>query len=65
MGNGNFYLPCLRNPGQIKMKELFLGKSDIDEINKELKMDIPELKGYHTFSGFILDQIERIPHKNE
>jgi|GEM_PF-3973350 len=47
------------------MKELFSGKSDIDEINKKIKIDIPESKGYDTFSGFILDQIERIPHKNE
>jgi len=26
-----------------------LGKSDIDEVNKKIKMDIPESKGCDTF----------------
>ena len=43
----------------------FLGKSDIDEVNEKIKMDILESKGYDTFTGFLLDQIERIPHENE
>jgi len=44
---------------------IVLGKSEIDEVNEEIKMDIPDSKVYDTFSGYILDQIERIPHENE
>ncbi len=41
------------------------GKSDIDEVNEKIPMNIPESRGYDTFSGFILDKIERIPQENE
>jgi CBS domain containing-hemolysin-like protein len=41
------------------------GKSDIDEVNEKIPMDIPDSKEYDTFSGFILDIIERIPKENE
>lgn len=44
---------------------IVLGKSEIDEVNEEIKMDIPDSKVYDTFSGYVLDQIERIPHENE
>jgi CBS domain containing-hemolysin-like protein len=41
------------------------GKSDIDEVNEKIPMNIPDSKEYDTFSGFILDQIERIPKEND
>jgi CBS domain containing-hemolysin-like protein len=42
-----------------------LGKSEIDDVNEELEMDIPDTKEYDTFSGYILDQIGRIPQEKE
>ena len=42
-----------------------LGKSEIDDVNEELDMDIPDTKEYDTFSGYILDQIGRIPQEKE
>ncbi len=49
-----------------KPKEwLVLGKSDIEEVNDKIGMQIPESKEYDTFSGFILDKIGRIPEEDE
>ncbi|MFO7644657.1 MAG: hemolysin family protein [Desulfosarcina sp.] len=49
-----------------KPKEwLVLGKSEIEEVNQRIGINIPESKGYDTFSGFILDRIGRIPEENE
>ena len=42
-----------------------LGKADIDEINEIIGMDIPDLKEYDTFSGYVLNAIGRIPKENE
>ena len=42
-----------------------LGKSEIDEVNDKLQMDIPDSKEYDTFSGYVLDQIGRIPQEKE
>ena len=42
-----------------------LGKSEIDDVNDKLEMDIPDTKEYDTFSGYVLDQIGRIPHEKE
>ena len=42
-----------------------LGKSEIDEVNEAIPMNIPESMGYDTFSGYILDQIGRIPTEKE
>jgi CBS domain containing-hemolysin-like protein len=41
------------------------GKSDIDEVNEIIPMKIPASKEYDTFSGYILDRIERIPREND
>jgi CBS domain containing-hemolysin-like protein len=41
------------------------GKSEIEEVNEKIPMNIPESKEYDTFSGYILDTIERIPKENE
>ena len=42
-----------------------LGKSEIDEVNEKIEMNIPDSKEYDTFSGYILDQIGRIPEEKE
>jgi len=41
------------------------GKIDIDDLNKELNIKIPESRIYDTFSGFFLEQIDRIPNPGE
>ena len=49
-----------------KNKEwLVLGKSDIDEVNRIIGMNIPDSKEYDTFSGYILDTIGKIPAEKE
>ncbi|MBW2606811.1 MAG: HlyC/CorC family transporter [Deltaproteobacteria bacterium] len=51
---------------RIKKDEwIVLGKSDIDEVNEKVDMNIPDLKEYDTFSGYVLDEIERIPQEKE
>jgi CBS domain containing-hemolysin-like protein len=42
-----------------------LGKSEIDDVNEKLQMNIPDTKEYDTFSGYVLDQIGRIPKEKE
>lgn len=44
---------------------LVLGKSEIEEVNEAIGMNIPDLKEYDTFSGYILDRIGKIPALNE
>ncbi len=44
---------------------LVLGKTEIEEVNDTLGMNIPDSMAYDTFSGFILDKIGRIPALNE
>ncbi|MBW2177068.1 MAG: HlyC/CorC family transporter [Deltaproteobacteria bacterium] len=44
---------------------MILGKTDIDDVNDELGMEIPDSATYDTFSGYILDAIEKIPAENE
>ncbi|MFH1993033.1 MAG: hemolysin family protein [Pseudomonadota bacterium] len=41
------------------------GKSDIDDVNEALGMNIPEEKEYDTFSGYVLYTIGRIPEEKE
>jgi putative hemolysin len=41
------------------------GKIDIDELNKETGLAIPETKDYDTFSGYVLNRIGRIPEVGE
>ena len=42
-----------------------LGKTDIDDVNEQIGMEIPDSALYDTFSGYILDAIEKIPAENE
>ncbi|MCG8618782.1 MAG: hemolysin family protein [Desulfobacterales bacterium] len=47
-------------------KWLVAGRVDVDDLNKELpEIRIPESANYDTFSGFFLEQIERIPSQGE
>ena len=49
-----------------KNKEwIVLGKTDIEEVNEVIGMNIPESAEYDTFSGYVLEQIGRIPAENE
>jgi CBS domain containing-hemolysin-like protein len=49
-----------------KNKEwMVLGKSDIDEVNETVGMEIPDSKDYDTFSGYVLNTIGRIPEEKE
>lgn len=51
---------------QLKGKKwLVAGKMDIDDLNKEIGISIPESSNYDTFSGFFLEEIERIPKPGE
>ncbi len=56
------------DPHIVKLKGekwIVLGKTEIDEINKKLKLTIPDSSDYDTFSGFVLDKIGRIPKVGE
>ena len=44
---------------------LILGKTEIDEVNTVLLMDIPDSETYDTFSGYILNVLDRIPNEKE
>ena len=44
---------------------IVLGKADIEEVNETIAMDIPDIKDYDTFSGFVLNKIGRIPAEKE
>ena len=44
---------------------MVLGKSEIENVNEKLQMNIPDTKEYDTFSGYVLDQIGRIPKEEE
>ena len=50
---------------QNEQEWIVLGKSDIDEVNETIGMDIPASAEYDTFSGYVLDNIGRIPKEKE
>ena len=55
-------------PHIVKVKSnewIVLGKSHVDEVNKKIRMNIPDSKEYDTFSGYVLDEIGRIPKEME
>ncbi len=56
------------DPHIVKLKGdkwIVLGKTEIDEINKALRTDIPESNEYDTFSGYILEKTGKIPETGE
>ncbi len=51
---------------KIRNKEwLVLGAADVSTVNAKINMNIPESPDYETFSGYILEQIGRIPREKE
>ena len=51
---------------KLKAKEwIVLGKTDIDEVNQKIPINIPDSKEYDTFSGYVLFKTGRIPQENE
>jgi len=42
-----------------------LGKSDVEDVNDVIGMNIPDITAYDTFSGYVLDTIGRIPGEKE
>ena len=55
-------------PHIVRLKKgewIVLGKSEIEEVNETLGINIPESKEYDTFSGYILDRIGNIPSLND
>jgi putative hemolysin len=44
---------------------IVLGKADIEDVNDRIDMNIPDSAEYDTFSGYVLEQIGRIPAENE
>ncbi len=51
---------------QLRNKEwLVLGAADIETVNQLIHMDIPASIEYETFSGYVLEQIGKIPKENE
>lgn len=44
---------------------IVLGKSDIDEVNEMIPMEIPDTSDYDTFSGYVLHSIGRLPEEKE
>lgn len=44
---------------------VFSGRSEIDTVNEEYELDIPESDEYHTLSGLIVSEKENIPEQGE
>lgn len=42
-----------------------LGKTEVEEVNEVIGMDIPDTAEFDTFSGYVLEHIGRIPSENE
>lgn len=42
-----------------------LGKTEIDEVNEWIPINIPDMHDYDTFSGYVLHNIGRIPKEKE
>jgi putative hemolysin len=55
-------------PPVVKIREkewLVLGSAEMEAVNEKLKTQIPESDDYETFSGYVLQQIGRIPKQQE
>jgi CBS domain containing-hemolysin-like protein len=42
-----------------------LGKADIEEVNASIPLEIPDIRDYDTFTGYILYLIGRMPEEKE
>jgi putative hemolysin len=55
-------------PDIVRLKDnkwLVAGRINVEDLNKEIEISIPESVSYDTFSGFFLEQIDRIPQPGE
>ncbi len=55
-------------PDIVRLKDnkwLVAGRINVEDLNKEIDISIPESVSYDTFSGFFLEQIDRIPQPGE
>ncbi|MDZ7665224.1 MAG: hemolysin family protein [Desulfotignum sp.] len=55
-------------PDIVRLKDnkwLVAGRINVEDLNKEIDINIPESVSYDTFSGFFLEQIDRIPQPGE
>ncbi len=55
-------------PHVVKLKPnewMVLGKTSIDEMNETIPIDIPDVRDYDTFSGYILHKTGKIPEEKE
>ncbi len=55
-------------PDIVRLKDnkwLVAGRINVEYLNKEIDIHIPESVSYDTFSGFFLEQIDRIPQPGE
>jgi putative hemolysin len=55
-------------PDIVRLKDnkwLVAGRINVEDLNKEIDIHIPESVSYDTFSGFFLEQIDRIPQPGE
>lgn len=43
----------------------FSGRMEIDDINEQYGLDIPESDEYHTLAGYILEQLEALPAQGD
>lgn len=43
----------------------FSGRVEIENINEQFGLDIPESDHYHTLAGYILQHLEALPHVND
>jgi putative hemolysin len=41
------------------------GSMRVDEVNKEMQLDLPESEEYESVAGFILSRLGHIPHRNQ
>ena len=49
-----------------KPKEwLVMGKTEVEEVNEKIGMNIPDTAEFDTFSGYVLEHIGRIPTESE
>lgn len=44
---------------------MFSGRAEISAINEEFGLDIKESDDYHTLAGYILDNLEELPHQGQ
>ena len=41
------------------------GELEIFELNRQLKLDLPEADDHHTLAGFLLERLQHIPSPGE